>query len=108
MSKKRSNKKKTNTQWKKNNWDIVYAQYGVEALKASGIYLEGNSASYYIPNGQVGVTKAKRVASRWMQGWFAVNENKTMGEAEEMVSEDCNYFDRMFPKPSQRYDKQTL
>lgn len=101
-------KKKNKTQWKKNNWDIVYAQYGVEALKALGIYLEGNSKSYYIPNGQQCVQIAKREASRMMQTYFVLHEGISREEAQTMAPEDCNYFDRMFPKPSQRYDKQTL
>lgn len=100
--------KKKNIQWKKNNWDIVYAQYGVEALKALGIHLKGNSESYYVPNGQKGIQTAKREASRMMQSWFVLNENKSRKEAEEMVPEDCNYFDRIFPKPTQRHAKQAL
>ena len=105
MTKKKKNNK---VQWKKNNWDIQYAKIGVEALKALGIGLKGNSESYYIPNGQQGVAIAKRETSKQMQSWLVLYEGIDREQAEIMVPDNCNNFNRIFPGESQKNDKQSL
>lgn len=104
-------KKNKKVQWKDNNWDIQYAKIGVEVFKERGLYLKGDQESYYIPNGQKGVERAKVETSIRMQSWLACNREYPEIEREQaeiMVPKNCNNFNRIFPGESQKNDKQTL